>query len=107
MDSGLYFEGECDGDQTRLFPSWDPGWLLLLLVRSLQHGIPYYCAYAATAASALSRADQGSSPSFGGQKFADGTCIVGGTETFESVGVVVGVASFVVAALEALVVYLK
>lgn len=60
-----------------------------------------------TAASALSRVDQGSSPSFGDQKFVDGMCIVGGAKTFESVGVVGGSATFVVAGSEALVVYLK
>ncbi|KAB8298754.1 hypothetical protein EYC80_000929 [Monilinia laxa] len=59
-----------------------------------------------TAASALSRVDEGSDPRFGGQVVANGTCVVGGTETFE-VGTVgsSGAASFVLAASEALLVY--
>lgn len=60
-----------------------------------------------TAASALSRVDQGSSPTFGGQTFADGTCVVQGRETFESVTVTGGQATFSVGATEALVVYLQ
>lgn len=59
-----------------------------------------------TAGSALSRVDQGSNPSFGGQIVANGTCVIGGTETFET-GTVgsAGTASFTVAASEALLIY--
>jgi hypothetical protein len=59
-----------------------------------------------TAASALSRVDQGSNPTFGGQTFANGTCEVGGTETYESTTVSGGNATFAVGASEALLVYL-
>ncbi|TGO82663.1 hypothetical protein BPOR_0782g00010 [Botrytis porri] len=59
-----------------------------------------------TAGSALSRVDQGSNPSFGGQIVANGTCVIGGTETFETGTVeITGTASFTVAASEALLVY--
>ncbi|KAF7918580.1 hypothetical protein BELL_0210g00200 [Botrytis elliptica] len=59
-----------------------------------------------TAGSALSRVDQGSNPSFGGQIVANGTCVIGGTETFETGKVGrTGTASFTVAASEALLVY--
>ncbi|ESZ94832.1 glycoside hydrolase family 79 protein [Sclerotinia borealis F-4128] len=59
-----------------------------------------------TAGGALSRVDQGSNPSFGGQIVANGTCVIGGKETFES-GTVgsAGTASFTVAASEALLIY--
>ncbi|KAH6672212.1 hypothetical protein B0J14DRAFT_483414 [Halenospora varia] len=60
-----------------------------------------------TAASALSRQDQGSIPTFGGQSFTDGTCVVNGVETFESFAVSGGVATFSLAASEALLVYLQ
>jgi hypothetical protein len=60
-----------------------------------------------TAANALSRVDQGSNPTFGGQTFANVTCTIGGTETFESTTVVSGVATFTVAATEALLLYLQ
>ncbi|CZR66577.1 uncharacterized protein PAC_16478 [Phialocephala subalpina] len=60
-----------------------------------------------TAASANSRVDQGGNPTFGGQTFANGTCVVGGTETFESTGLSGGVGSFVASASEALLVYLQ
>lgn len=60
-----------------------------------------------TAASALARQDQGGNPSFGGQFFNNGTCTVGGTETFETVAVSEGQATFVVKATEALLVYLQ
>jgi hypothetical protein len=60
-----------------------------------------------TAASALSRVDQGSNPTFGGQVFGNGTCAISGTETFESTSVVSGTATFTVAASEALLVYLQ
>jgi len=59
-----------------------------------------------TAASALARVDQGSPPSWGGQGFADGTCVVTGTETLETAEVSGGRATFTVNATEALLVYL-
>lgn len=59
-----------------------------------------------TAGNALSRVDQGSDPSFGGQVVANGTCVIGGKEIFERVIVGgEGTASFTVAASEALLVY--
>ena len=60
-----------------------------------------------TAASALSRVDQGSNPTFGGQMFANVTCAIGGTETYESTAVSGGQATFSVKASEALLVYLQ
>jgi hypothetical protein len=60
-----------------------------------------------TAASAESRQDQGSIPTFGGQSFTDGTCVVQGTETFETVTVSGGSASLTVKASEAVLVYLQ
>jgi hypothetical protein len=60
-----------------------------------------------TAATSNSRVDQGSNPTFGGQTFANGTCVVGGTETYERTNVSSGVASFTVLASEALVLYLQ
>ncbi|KAI0170125.1 hypothetical protein BJ166DRAFT_608229 [Pestalotiopsis sp. NC0098] len=60
-----------------------------------------------TATSALSRQDQGQIPSFGGQSFTDGTCVVNGSETYETAAVSNGQASFTVSASEALVVYLQ
>ncbi|TVY15567.1 Beta-glucuronidase [Lachnellula arida] len=60
-----------------------------------------------TAAGAGSRVDEGSNPTFGGQTFANGTCVVGGTEVFESTAVVGGGATFTVAASEALLLYLQ
>lgn len=60
-----------------------------------------------TAASASSRVDEGSNPTFGGQTFANGTCAVQGTETFESTNVSGGQATFTVAASEALLLYLQ
>lgn len=59
-----------------------------------------------TAASSLARADKGDAMSFGGQHWTDGTCMVGGTETFETVKVENGQATFDIKAAEALVVYL-
>ncbi|KAK0625524.1 hypothetical protein B0T17DRAFT_508503 [Bombardia bombarda] len=59
-----------------------------------------------TAASAASRVDQGSSPTFGGQHFVDGTCEIAGTETYETVTVSGGQATFAVKATEVLLVYL-
>jgi hypothetical protein len=60
-----------------------------------------------TAASALSRVDQGGNPSFGGQYFNNGTCTIGGTETYETAAVSGGQATFTVKATEALLVYLQ
>ncbi|KAK3388779.1 hypothetical protein B0T20DRAFT_491028 [Sordaria brevicollis] len=60
-----------------------------------------------TAASATSRVDQGSPPSFGGQQFENGSCAMSGTEMFESTSVVGGQTTFSVKATEALLVYLQ
>lgn len=60
-----------------------------------------------TAASALSRQDQGSLPTFGGQTFNNGVCTIAGTETFETVAVSGGQATFTLSASEALLVYLQ
>jgi len=60
-----------------------------------------------TAASATSRVDQGSDPTFGGQKFTSGTCEISGTETFETVAVSGGQATLTLKATEALLVYLQ
>ncbi|KAB5584949.1 hypothetical protein GE09DRAFT_9919 [Coniochaeta sp. 2T2.1] len=60
-----------------------------------------------TAASALSRPDQGGNPSFGGQYFNNGTCTIGGTETYETSAVSGGQATFTLKATEALLVYLQ
>jgi hypothetical protein len=60
-----------------------------------------------TAASALSRQDEGGNPSFGGQYFANGTCVIGGTETYEETTVSSGQATFTLQATEALLVYLQ
>ncbi|KAF3764753.1 family 79 glycoside hydrolase [Cryphonectria parasitica EP155] len=60
-----------------------------------------------TAANALSRQDEGGNPSWGEQYYANGTCVVGGTETYETTSVSGGQATFTVAASEALVVYLQ
>jgi Glycosyl hydrolase family 79 C-terminal beta domain len=60
-----------------------------------------------TAANSNSRVDQGSIPTFGGQTFADGTCVISGTETYESTTVSSGEARFTVLASEALVLYLN
>lgn len=60
-----------------------------------------------TAASALSRQDQGGNPSWGGQVYVNGTCVASGSETFETTTVSGGQATFTLQASEALVVYLK
>jgi hypothetical protein len=60
-----------------------------------------------SAPSANSRVDQGGNPTFGGQEFANGTCVVKGEEVWERSDVVGGVGTFVVGASEALLVYLK
>lgn len=60
-----------------------------------------------TATSALSRQDQGDIPTFGKQSFTDGTCVITGTETYETASVSSGQATFTVSASEALLVYLQ
>ena len=60
-----------------------------------------------TAASAESRQDRGGTISFGGQFFNNSTCAAGGSETYETVAVSGGQASFSLQASEALVVYLQ
>ncbi|KAG9238049.1 glycoside hydrolase family 79 protein [Amylocarpus encephaloides] len=60
-----------------------------------------------TAANALSRADRGGVPTFGGQTFADVTCMLKDAEMFETVSVSGGKGTFSVAASEALLVYLQ
>ena len=59
-----------------------------------------------TAPSANSRVDQGGIPTWGGQKFANETCVIEGTEVFESVAVTGNEAQVTVGASEALLVYL-
>jgi hypothetical protein len=59
-----------------------------------------------TAPSANSRVDQGGNPSFGGQMFANETCVVEGEEVWESSDVVDGQVTLAVGASEALLVYL-
>lgn len=60
-----------------------------------------------TALSALSRTDRGGDVLFGGQYFNNGTCTMGGTETFETATVENGQATFQLGATEALLVYLQ
>ncbi|SPQ24598.1 e9018af3-8033-4cad-b5e0-85f443488414 [Thermothielavioides terrestris] len=60
-----------------------------------------------TASSALARVDRGDRILFGGQYWENGTCLVAGEETFETVDVVDGQATFDVKATEALLVYLQ
>jgi hypothetical protein len=60
-----------------------------------------------TARSSLSRADRGNDLSFGGQYWNNGTCVVGGKETFETSRVENGQATFEIKAAEALLVYLQ
>ncbi|KAI1499740.1 glycoside hydrolase family 79 protein [Biscogniauxia marginata] len=60
-----------------------------------------------TADSALARVDQGGKVSFGGQTFTDGSCEIGGTETFETLTVSGGQATATLGASEALLVYLQ
>ncbi|ORY66973.1 uncharacterized protein BCR38DRAFT_337365 [Pseudomassariella vexata] len=60
-----------------------------------------------TAASAMSRQDQGQLPTFGGQAFVDGDCTITGTEMYETATVAGGQATFTLKASEALVVYLQ
>ncbi|KAI6383561.1 hypothetical protein MCOR25_000017 [Pyricularia grisea] len=60
-----------------------------------------------TAASATTRADSSSDLSFGGQTWANGTCVAQGDEKFESATVSGGQVKLTVGAAEALVVYLS
>lgn len=60
-----------------------------------------------TAASALSRQDQGGNPSWGGQYYTNATCVIGGSEVYETATVSGGQATFSLLASEALVVYLQ
>lgn len=60
-----------------------------------------------TAPSATSRSDQGDAITFGGQSFADGTCQITGTESFETATVSGGQVTFSVKATEAMLVYLQ
>ncbi|PGH14353.1 hypothetical protein AJ80_05943 [Polytolypa hystricis UAMH7299] len=59
-----------------------------------------------TAPNANSRQDRGENPNIAGRSFTDGTCVMQGTETVETVAVSGGQATFTVAASEALLVYL-
>ena len=59
-----------------------------------------------TAASAVSRQDQGGNPTFGGQHFSDGSCLIDGTELYETASVADGEVVFTLKATEALLVYL-
>ncbi|TVY39070.1 Beta-glucuronidase [Lachnellula subtilissima] len=58
-----------------------------------------------TAPASTSRVDEGSSPSFGGQEFENGSCVKTGTEVYETIDVSGGAANFTVNASKALVVY--
>ncbi|CAK7221815.1 hypothetical protein SBRCBS47491_004657 [Sporothrix bragantina] len=60
-----------------------------------------------TAANVLSRVDQGSPPTWGGQTYTNGNCVVSGTETFETTTVTSGAATFTLQASEALLVNLQ
>ncbi|KAL1841906.1 hypothetical protein VTJ49DRAFT_6428 [Mycothermus thermophilus] len=60
-----------------------------------------------TANSSGSRADRGADITFGGQYWTNGTCVLGGTERFETARVENGQVSFDVRAAEALLVYLQ
>lgn len=60
-----------------------------------------------SAASAGTRVDTGGVVTFGGKTFAQGTCVEGGSEVVEVVNVVDGKAAFVVAATEAVVLFLE
>ncbi|KAJ5669430.1 hypothetical protein N7462_010500 [Penicillium macrosclerotiorum] len=59
-----------------------------------------------TAPYSTSRVDQGSNPTIAGQTFVNGTCTIQGTESIETTTVSSGKASFILAASEALLVYL-
>lgn len=59
-----------------------------------------------TAPYATSRVDQGGDPTVAGRTFANGTCVIQGTEVVETTTVSAGKATFTVAASEALLVFL-
>ncbi|PCG92027.1 Glycoside hydrolase, superfamily [Penicillium occitanis (nom. inval.)] len=59
-----------------------------------------------TAPYATSRVDQGGNPTVAGQTFANGTCVIQGTQTVETATVSSAKATFTVSASEALLVYL-
>ena len=59
-----------------------------------------------TAPYATSRVDQGGNPTVAGQTFANGTCVIHGTQTVETATVSSAKATFTVSASEALLVYL-
>lgn len=59
-----------------------------------------------TAPYATSRVDRGQNPTVAGQTFANGTCVIQGTQSVETATVSSGKATFTVAASEALLVYL-
>ncbi|KAF7595496.1 hypothetical protein BBP40_005832 [Aspergillus hancockii] len=59
-----------------------------------------------TAPYSTSRVDRGQDPTVAGQKFANGTCTIQGTEVVETTTVSSGQATFTLAASEALLVYL-
>lgn len=59
------------------------------------------------AGGALARVDRGDQVLFGGQWWGNGTCVVGGKETIETVSVEGGQAAFELKATEALIVYLQ
>jgi hypothetical protein len=59
-----------------------------------------------TAPYATSRQDQGESPTIGGQTFNNGTCVIQGAAITETATVSGGKATFIVAASQALLVYL-
>lgn len=59
-----------------------------------------------TAPYATSRVDRGQNPTIAGQTFANGTCVIQGTQSIETATVSGGKATFTVAASEALLVYL-
>lgn len=59
-----------------------------------------------TAPNATSRVDQGGDPTVAGRTFANGTCVIQGTEVVETATVSAGKATFTVAASEALLVFL-
>ncbi|KAI1774478.1 glycoside hydrolase family 79 protein [Hypoxylon cercidicola] len=60
-----------------------------------------------TAASAMSRVDQGGTVTFGGQAFTNGDCTLAGTEAVESLAISNGQATVALKASEALLVYLQ
>ncbi|GKT65128.1 glycoside hydrolase family 79 protein [Colletotrichum tofieldiae] len=93
----LYNSNYYSGSGTRGYESFVLSGLSAARVRSKR----------VTAASAEARQDRGGNASFGQQYFNNGTCAIGGTETFEATTVSGGQAAFNVGASEALVVYLQ